>query len=97
MKIEEAEELVCPFIQNSQTYDRGIFYAGHINCITTKCMAWVCDTSYVLPPNKRADLQYYMERRDPFDHRSEEERYSAFLRQHGEEQESGYCARLKHD
>lgn len=100
ISIETASQLVCPFIQSMRApyaNERGGSIPRNINCITTKCMAWIDDTSYVVPQNKRADLQYYMENRDPFDNRSETERHMAFLRQHGEKQESGYCQRLKHE
>ena len=52
MKESEAEKLVCPFIQHAIVAVKGLSPTEeldnkchvNINCITTKCMAWVVAT-----------------------------------------------------
>lgn len=48
MKIEEAEKLVCPFMSRIEdthiVMEEGkVISRTLINCITTKCMAWISD------------------------------------------------------
>ena len=56
MKVSEAQEKVCPFIQEASIFNAGDNYSdgvhANINCICGDCMAWIYTQTHKQIENK---------------------------------------------